>query len=59
MGNHSAVVPALALVIVHDKHVIGEILGKAQLGFILGTGLGMGGSGDGKCVFHWYSLLCC
>lgn len=58
MGDHPAVVPALALVIVHDKHVVGEILGKAQLGLVGRPGLGMGGSGDRKCVLHCKFLLC-
>ena len=51
VGDDLAVVPALALVVVHDEHVVGEVLAKAQVALIR-LGLGMGGAGHRKCVRH-------
>ena len=51
VGNDLAVVPALALVVVHDEHVVGEVLAKAQIALIR-LGLGMGGAGHRKRVGH-------
>ena len=52
VGNDAAVMPALTLVPVHDEHVVGEVLGKAQLALIGGPGLGVCGTGYGKIVVH-------
>ena len=51
IGDDPAVVPALALVVVHNEHVVGEVLAKAQVGLVR-LGLGGGGAGYGKFVRH-------
>ena len=50
--NHSAVVPALSLVIVHNEHMVGEILCKSEFCLVLRTRLRMGRSCNGKIVRH-------
>ena len=50
--NHSAVMPAHTLVVVHYEHMVCKILGKAQLCLILGTLFGMRRSCYGKIVSH-------
>ena len=35
VGNNAGVMPALALRIVHDEHMVGKDLAKTELGFIL------------------------
>ena len=51
IGDDASVVPALALVIVHEEHVVGEVLAKAQVGLV-GLLLGMGGAGHRKRIGH-------
>jgi hypothetical protein len=57
MGLNAPGVPALALVIFHDEHVVGEVPGKAQLAFVSGTGLGILGSGYRNLVSHFHFPL--
>jgi len=52
----AGIVPALALVIVHDEHMIGEHLAKPQLALIGRLCLGGGGFGD-LDLQHFDSLL--
>ena len=46
VGHDAGVVPALALVIVHDEHMVGEDFAEAQLALVGGLGLRGGGFGD-------------
>lgn len=46
IGDDAGIVPALALGVVHQEHMIGEDLAKAQLALVGGFGLGGCGSGD-------------
>ena len=46
VGNDAGVMPADALVVVHQQHVVGEDGAEAQLRALGGLFLGMGGFGD-------------
>ena len=46
VGNDPGIVPALALVIVHDEHMVGKNFAEAQLALVGGFGFGGGGFGD-------------
>ena len=46
IGDDAGIVPALALGVVHQEHMIREVLAKAQLALVGGFGLGGCGSGD-------------
>ena len=46
IGDDPGIMPALALVIVHDEHVIGENFAEPQLALVGGLGLGRRGLGD-------------
>ena len=43
VGNDAGVKPTLALGVVHNEHMIGELFTEAQLGFVLRLLLGMSG----------------
>lgn len=44
--DDAGIVPALALGIIHHKHVVGKFLAEAQLGLVLGLLLGRSGTSD-------------
>ena len=46
IGDDAGIVPALALGIIHHKHVVGKFLAEAQLGLVLGLLLGRSGTSD-------------
>ena len=46
IGDDAGIVPALALGIIHHKHVVGKFLTEAQLGLVLGLLLGRSGTSD-------------
>ena len=41
IGDDAGIVPALTLGVVHQEHVVGEDLAKAQLGLVRGLGFGI------------------
>ncbi len=40
VGDDAGIVPALALGVIHDEHVVGKFLAEAQLRLVLGFSLG-------------------
>ena len=54
VGDNSSVKPTLAFLIVHEEHMVGEMLTEAESGEI-GLFFGLSSSGDGK--FHFVTLL--
>ena len=57
IGHNARVMPALAGGVIHQEHMVGEDLAKAELALI--GGLGLGGSGAGELdIQHSRSLLC-
>ena len=56
IGDHLAIVPALAFVVAHFKHVVGKVVGKAQL-ILGGLGLGMLRADNGEGIFCHIRLL--
>ena len=46
IGDDAGIVPALALGIIHHKHVVGKFLAEAQLGLVLRLLLGRSGTSD-------------
>ena len=51
VGDYARVVPALALVVIHEEHVVRENLAEAEL---VGRGLFLGGGGSGYFNFFHF-----
>ena len=56
IGDDTSVMPALPLVVVHDEHMVGEILTEVQ---VIGIGLllRVGRAGHGEGIVHRKSLF--
>ena len=52
VGDDARVVPALALVVIHEEHMVGENLAEAEL---VGRGLFFGGGGP--CYFNFFHFI--
>lgn len=51
IGDDTRIVPALALVVIHEEHMVGENLAEAEL---VGRGLFFGGGGSGYFNFFHF-----
>ena len=52
IGHDTGIMPALALVVIHEEHVVGENLAEAEL---VGRGLCFGGGGS--CYFNFFHFI--
>ena len=57
VGDDAGIVPALALGIIHHKHVVGKFLAEAQLGLVLRLLLGRSGTSDLDIQHDLFSLF--